>query len=488
MGNELILAIDQGTTSTRALIFNASGEIVAKAQKELTIFTPHSGWVEQDASRIWADVVSVCREALSQVQAHDVIGIGITNQRETTVIWDKKTGNPVYNAIVWQDRRTAEYCRNLKESERDIQSKTGLLADPYFSATKIKWIMDHTQCHADDVLFGTIDCWLLWNLTGGQVHATDASNAARTMIFDIHRQCWDSDLCDRLGIPMTILPKVCDNMAGFGMADATLFGKEFPVLAMAGDQQAATFGQACFYDGMVKSTYGTGCFALMNTGEQCLMSDNRLLSTIAWRIDGKPTYALEGSIFVAGAAVQFLRDNLKMFTKAGESEALALSVSDTDGVVFVPSFTGLGAPYWNPDVRGAILGLSRGTTPAHITRAVLDAQAYQTRDLITAMTKDAGQDVTTIRVDGGLIANNYICQQLADQSRARIDRPVQTEATVWGVAAMAFMQAGVFKSFKDIEAVYSLDQSFEPLEHDDDGYDQWQSAIAAVQLFSDRRS
>ncbi len=484
MSGELVLALDQGTTSTRALIFNARGEIVAKAQKELPLITPQSGWVEQDATQIWNDVVEVCKDVLTQIDITHVVGMGITNQRETTVIWDKKTGEPIYNAIVWQDRRTADFCEILKQYENDIQARTGLFADPYFSATKIKWILNHTGVNQNDVLFGTIDSYLLWKLTNGDVHATDVSNAARTMVFNIHDMQWDNVQCDRIGIPQSILPTVMENCAQFGVTK--LFDRPLPILAMAGDQQSATFGQACLEKGMVKSTYGTGCFALMNTGDLPVKSQNKLLSTVAWKIDGQTTYALEGSIFVAGAAVQFLRDNLNMFDDAGESEALASSVDDAGGVVFVPSFTGLGAPHWNPNARGAVLGMSRGTTNAHITRAVLEAQAYQTRDLIEAMNGDVGHDVKTIRVDGGLVANDFVCQAIADQVNANIDRPVNQEATVWGVAAMAFYQAGVFKSFDDIVNIHTLERQFTPqgdTQKNNRDYAMWQRAVDCVSQF-----
>lgn len=476
----LILAIDQGTTSTRALIFNAKGDIIAKSQKELEILTPHSGWVEQDSDQIWDDVMSTCRDVLKQVDISDVIGIGITNQRETTVLWDKATGKPAYNAIVWQDRRTADFCETLKPHEGDIQARTGLLADPYFSATKIKWILDNVP-HNENLLFGTIDSFLLWELTGGEIHATDASNAARTMLYNIHDNEWDKTQCDRIGVPMDMLPSVMDNCAQFGVTE--LFDKKLPILAMAGDQQAATFGQACFEKGMIKSTYGTGCFALLNTGAHAVTSKNRLLSTIAWRINGKTTYALEGSIFVAGAAIQFLRDNLEFFDDANDSEKLALSVDSSDGVVFVPSFTGLGAPYWNPNARGAIMGLSRGTNIAQITRAALEAQAFQTRDLTNAMAADVGTDIKTIRVDGGLSQNDFVCQEIANQTGADIDRPNQTEATVWGVAAMAFLQAGIFKSLDDISKIYSLENQFEPdgeTEKNNCLYKNWKQSVAAI--------
>jgi glycerol kinase len=484
MSAPLILAIDQGTTSTRALVFNARGKIVAKAQKELPLITPHSGWVEQDANQIWNDVVEVCERALAQVDITHVIGIGITNQRETTVIWDKNTGEPIYNAIVWQDRRTADFCETLKPHENDIQARTGLLADPYFSATKVKWILDHTQVDINDVLFGTIDSYLLWKLTNGDVHATDVSNAARTMLFNIHDMIWDDVQCDRVGVPVSILPTVMENCTQFGITN--LFDKPLPILAMVGDQQAATFGQACFDKGMVKSTYGTGCFALMNTGDAPVTSQNKLLSTVAWKIDGQTTYALEGSIFVAGAAIQFLRDNLGFFDDAMTSESLALSVDDSDGVVFVPAFTGLGAPHWNPNARGAVLGMSRGTTNAHITRAVLEAQAYQTRDLISAMNADVGANVETIRVDGGLVANDFVCQTIADQVGANIERPVNQEATVWGAAAMAFYQLGVFKSFDDIANIHVLETQFTPQgdqTQKNRNYAMWQRAVDCVSQF-----
>lgn len=481
----LILAIDQGTTSTRALVFDKTGAVIAKAQKELPLITPHSGWVEQDANQIWVDVVEVCKQALAEVDINHVIGIGITNQRETTIIWDQETGEPVYNAIVWQDRRTAEFCKTIKGEEANVQARTGLLADPYFSATKIRWVLDHIGGYREGLLFGTVDSFLLWKLTHGRVHATDISNASRTMLFNIDNCEWDAEQCALIGVPKQMLPEVHDNCADFGETD--IFGKSLPILAMAGDQQAATFGQACLEKGMIKSTYGTGCFALMNTGGARVLSNNRLLSTIAWRIDGQVTYALEGSIFVAGAAVQFLRDNLEFFANAPDSESLAQTVDDTDGVVFVPSFTGLGAPYWVPEARGAILGLSRGTTQAHIIRAVLDAQGFQTRDLATAMMADTGVErLAAIRVDGGLVANDYVCQQIANQTGVAIDRPQNAEATVWGAAAMAFLQAGVFSGLQDVADTYHLDRQFTPDDNrmvHDKGYYKWQVAVEAVQGF-----
>jgi len=378
--------------------------------------------------------------------------------------------------FVWQDRRTADFCETLKIHEGDIQARTGLLADPYFSATKIRWILDEVE-NTDNLIFGTIDSYLLWKLTNGAIHATDVSNAARSMLYNVHENQWDKTQCERIGVPMDILPMVMDNCEEFGVCE--LFDKPLPILAMVGDQQAATFGQACFEKGMVKSTYGTGCFALMNTGGTCVTSDNRLLSTIAWRINGETTYALEGSIFVAGAAIQFLRDNLEFFDDADGTEKLATSVEDSDGVVFVPALTGLGAPYWNPNARGAITGLSRGTTIAHITRAALEAQAFQTRDLLTAM----GGDIKNIRVDGGLVANNFVCQQIANQTGATIDRPLNTEATVWGAAAMAFLQAGVFESMDDIANLYKVEKQFTPdknTENNNALYAQWKKAVSLL--------
>lgn len=486
-GGKYILAIDQGTTSTRALLFDLKGQVAHVAQKELPLITPKSGWVEQDATRIWDDVIAVCRDVLSRVDIDDVACIGITNQRETTVLWNRETGKPVYNAVVWQDRRTAEFCNILRRDEDDIQTRTGLLADPYFSGTKIRWILDHVNSNGDGLAFGTIDSFLLWNLTNGKVHSTDISNASRTMLVNIHNGEWDDVMCDRLGIPRGILPDITDNTGLLGETDAALFGKSFPVMAMVGDQQSATFGQACFQKGQVKSTYGTGCFALMNTGDICEKSNNRLLSTIAWRINGQTTYALEGSIFVAGAAIQFLRDNLEFFAQAPDSEVLAQSVDDTDGVVFVPAFTGLGAPYWEPDARGAILGMSRGTTQAHITRAVLEAQAYQTRDLMTAMRADTGLDIPSVRVDGGLVNNDFVCGLIADQIGCDVERPVNTEATAWGAAAMAGLQAGLFADMAEIENIYRLDHAFKPnsdkKKEADQKYDLWVKAVSLICKF-----
>lgn len=484
-----ILAIDQGTTSTRAILFDAAGQVVGISQKELSLFYPENGWVEQDPEDIWADTKYVCRGVLQQYSAHpsEVAAIGITNQRETTVVWDRKTGQAVYNAIVWQDRRTAELCIRMKEAghEPAVQEKTGLLLDPYFSATKIKWILDHVagareRAEKGELAFGTIDSFLLWRLTGGRVHATDVTNAARTMLYNIQTQAWDDDLCGLFGVPKSMLPEVRDNAADFGITDRDFLGVEIPVSGMAGDQQAALFGQACFHPGMVKSTYGTGCFALENIGPDFRVSKNRMLTTIAYRLNGRMTYAMEGSIFVAGAAIQWLRDGLGIIKSAADSEAVALSVADNAGVYMVPAFTGMGAPYWDPYARGTIAGLTRGATAAHIVRAALEAQAYQTQDLMLAMAADAGQAVAEIRVDGGMVRNNWVCQFLSDITATPVLRPGVTETTALGAACLAGLQVGVFSSLDDISAVWRCERKFESEMAGADRerlYGGWQQAI-----------
>ena len=469
--NNVILAIDQGTTSSRAMLFSKEGSVLGLAQKDLKIHTPQSGWVEQDAEDIIRDVI-FCLRDLKKNHPDDVSkisAIGITNQRETTVLWNKKTGKPVYNAIVWQDRRTADICRKLKEEgyEESIRAKTGLLLDPYFSATKIKWILDHVEgvrAAADngDILFGTIDSFLLWHLTGRKVHATDATNASRTMLYNVVEGAWDQDLLDIFGIPKNILPRVLDNIEDFGTLDSDVMGMDLPICAMAGDQQAALFGQACFEPGLVKSTYGTGCFALMNIGVSFKVSENRLLTTVAFRMAGNITYALEGSIFVAGAAVQWLRDDMGFFKKSSQTFDMAMSVSDTDGVYFIPAFNGLGAPFWRPDVRGVLYGLSRGTKREHIVRAALEAQAYQTRDLMDAFAADSGCDPTVIRVDGGLVENEFVCQFLADQLRRTIEVPSVNEATALGVAYMAGLGCGLYADMAEIEKAWVCKRRYVP--------------------------
>ena len=487
---QYILSIDQGTTSTRAILFDLQGRIEGVSQQELTLHYPHNGWVEQNAEDIWRDTQAVCRDVLEQsdVKASQVLAIGITNQRETTVVWDCTTGKPIYNAIVWQDRRTADLCEKLKSHEAMVQQKTGLLLDPYFSGTKIKWILDNVpgaraKANKGELAFGTIDSFLLWRLTAGKVHATDITNASRTLIYNIVRQQWDDELLAMLDIPRVMLPEVKDNSCLFGTTTKDFLGVEIPVTGMAGDQQAALFGQACFQPGMVKSTYGTGCFALMNIGSDFRVSKNKMLTTVGYRLNGKITYAIEGSIFVAGAAIQWLRDGLKIIKSAAESEALAQSVPDTGGVYMVPGFTGLGAPYWNPNARGALVGLTRGTMSAHIVRAALEAQAYQTLDLIHAMADDAGHAIAEIRVDGGMVKNNWVCQFLADMTRTPVLRPAIVETTALGAAYLAGLQVKAFASPADIQKAWACETRFEPKmpqEQQQRLYAGWQHAVKQV--------
>jgi glycerol kinase len=483
-----ILAIDQGTTSSRAIVFSAAGDVLASAQKELTLFYPRNGWVEQNADDIWADTLFCCRRVLADYP--DVVSIGITNQRETSIVWDRKTGIPLYNAIVWQDRRTADLCARLKADghEPAVTDKTGLLLDPYFSATKIAWILDQVpdargRAARGELAFGTVDCFLLWHLTGGRVHATDATNASRTMLFNIQTQKWDDDLLSLFNIPRSILPAVKDNVDDFGCTDETLFGRAIPIGGMAGDQQAALIGQACFTPGMVKSTYGTGCFVLMNIGSEFKTSSHRLLTTVAYRFGGEVCYALEGSIFVAGAAVQWLRDHLKIISSSAESESVAQSITDNDGVYFVPAFTGLGAPYWDPNARGIITGLTRETSSAHIVRAVLEAQAYQTRDLMAAFTADSRRDLSVIRADGGLVANEFVCRFLADMLDRPIEIPKVTETTALGAAYLAGLSAGVYQGLSDITRAWACHKRFVPAmpaEVRNTLYAGWQHAISCL--------
>lgn len=459
MANKHILALDQGTTSTRALLFRYEGatpRLLATAQIALTQHFPAQGWVEHDAGEIWLHAQSVCREVLAKagVQAADVTALGLTNQRETTVLWDRVTGQPLHRAIVWQDRRTAESCRRLIETgeENFLTARTGLVADPYFSATKLYWLLEHVKearqrAEAGALCFGTIDSWLIYKLTGGKIHATDATNASRTLLFNIHRQDWDSELLARFSIPRAVLPVVLDSAADYGLCDPALFGATIPIRGVAGDQQAAAVGQACLDPGQIKITYGTGCFALLNTGPTAVKSRNRLLTTVALRLGGQTTYALEGSIFTAGAAVQWLRDELHAITTSAEIEQLATSIPDSGGVVMVPAFTGLGAPYWDAEARGALLGLTRGSSLAHIARATLEAQAFQTQDLLEAMRADCAASGArlpeVVRVDGGMSNNNWLMQQIADLSGLAVDRPALTETTVFGAAQLAALGAGV---------------------------------------------
>ena len=483
----LILAIDQGTTSSRAMVFDSDGVPRASAQKEIAQIYPADGWVEHDPEEIWSSTVQVCREALEQVGS-GVVSLGITNQRETTVVWERATGKPIYNAIVWQDRRTAQVCRDLagRGLEPEVTKRSGLLLDPYFSASKLSWILDHcgarARAEAGELAFGTVDSFLLWRLTGGRVHATDATNASRTSLFNIHSGKWDEDLLEIFGVPPEVLPEVKDSAAPFGVTDAAAIGREIPIGGVAGDQQAALIGQACFQPGMIKSTYGTGCFVILNTGDKPLASANRLLTTIAYQIGGERTYGLEGSIFIAGAAVQWLRDGLGVIESAAETESLARGLDGNKGVYLVPAFTGLGAPHWDPDARGAVFGLTRDTGAAELARAALEAVAYQTRELLDAMTAD-GVAPSGLRVDGGMIGNDWLMQFLADVLDRPLERPRVAETTALGAAYLAGLQAGVFESLDDISRRWRLDRRFEP-DMDKTTRDRlmgdWRRAVARV--------
>ncbi|MBI1203396.1 MAG: glycerol kinase GlpK [Rhodopseudomonas sp.] len=473
MPNHLV-AIDQGTTSTRAIVFDAGLKPVATAQRELPQHFPASGWVEHDAEDIWRATVETVRAAMAQagLAANEIAGIGITNQRETTVVWDRATGKPIHKAIVWQDRRTAAYCDALRAAghEPDIAARTGLLLDPYFSASKIAWLLDHVdgaraRAQAGELAFGTVDSFLLWRLTGGKVHRTDATNAARTMLVDIGSSRWDEDLCRIFGVPMAMLPQVCDCAAEFGATEPALFGGAIAIRGIAGDQQAATVGQGCFTPGMMKSTYGTGCFMVLNTGDKRVASRARLLTTIAYQLDGRRTYALEGGIFVAGAAVQWLRDGLKIIEKSSDVGALAAKADPAEQVYLVPAFVGLGAPYWDPQARGAIFGLTRHSGAPEIARAALDSVGYQTRDLLEAMRADwpaAGSSATVLRVDGGMTASEPCMQFLADILAAPVDRPVVMETTALGAAYLAGRTAGLCPDLDGFAAQWRLDRRFEP--------------------------
>ncbi|MDK1025595.1 MAG: glycerol kinase GlpK [Gammaproteobacteria bacterium] len=465
-----ILSIDQGTTSSRAILFNEQARIVRVAQQEFTQYFPQDGWVEHDPEEIWQTTVAVVREVIdnSGVVITDIAAVGIANQRETTILWDRHTGEPVYRAIVWQDRRTAEYCEELKNRglESTVADKTGLLLDPYFSATKVKWILDNVEgvrkrAAAGEIVFGTVDSFLLWRLSAGKSHKTDATNASRTMLFNIYEQQWDAELCEMFNIPMQILPEVEDSSAEFGKVDAGLFGGEIPITGIAGDQQAALIGQCCFEEGMTKSTYGTGCFIIMNTGEQAIKSDNKLLTTVAYRMDGKTVYGIEGSIFTAGAAVQWLRDGLQVIEHAADTEAIASQTGDSAGVYLVPAFTGLGAPYWDPDARGALLGLTRDTGIKEIVTATLEAVCYQTRDLLEAISRD-GTTPTVLRVDGGMVNNNWLVQSLADMLDLAVDRPVITETTALGACYLAGLRVGFFDSMAALQSLWQRERRFTP--------------------------
>lgn len=485
------LAIDQGTTSTRAILFDADLKLVGSAQQEFAQHFPQSGWVEHDPGDLWSTTLATCREVADTtgVSVDAIVGIGITNQRETTLVWDRTTGEPVYNAIVWQDRRTAAFCQSLKDAghEATVIEKTGLLLDPYFSATKVNWILNNVdgardRANAGELVFGTVDSWLIWHLTGGKQHVTDATNAARTMLYDIRRGRWSQTMCDMLDIPLSMLPEVKDCAANFGETD--ILGTALPILGVAGDQQAATLGQACFRPGMLKSTYGTGCFALLNTGDTAVTSKNRLLTTIAYQLNGKPTYALEGSIFIAGAVVQWLRDGLGLLENAADSETMAKAASTTQDLILVPAFTGLGAPYWRPECRGAIFGLTRDSGPNEFARAALESVGFQTRDLLTAMQADmGGAGEATLRVDGGMSASNYAMQFLADIIDAPVDRPQILETTAMGVAWLVGQQVGLYPDQEEFAATWALERNFTP--GMDDGLRQskcaaWKRAVDAT--------
>ena len=482
-----ILALDQGTTSSRAILFNENLTPQTQAQREFTQHFPKSGWVEHDPEEIWTSTIESCREAMSGKER--VACIGITNQRETVIVWDRNTGKPVCNAIVWQDRRTAEFCRQLKEDgqEADISGRTGLLLDPYFSASKLTWILDHVpgardRAEAGELLFGTVDSFLVWRLTGGRRHVTDATNASRTMLFNIDSGEWDPELLELFRVPAAMMPEVLDCAAEFGTSDPTILGSPIPILGIAGDQQAATVGQACFKPGMLKSTYGTGCFALMNTGVDRVASANRLLTTIAYRIGGRTTFALEGSIFIAGAVVQWLRDGIGLIANAAESGTLAETADPEQNVLLVPAFTGLGAPYWDAECRGAVFGLTRNTGPAEFARAALESVAFQTRDLAEAMKSDMPDTGNTVlRVDGGMTASEWTMQAISDQLGAPVDVPAVTETTALGAAYLAGLQAGIVPAPEEFAANWLLAKRFEPKlseEERNSRYAAWMDAVA----------
>jgi glycerol kinase len=484
-----ILAIDQGTTSSRALIFDNQGNIVSRAQQEFPQHFPNNGWVEHDPTDIWQTTLDSCIDALScaKLEAAAISCIGITNQRETTIVWDKATGLAITNAIVWQDRRTSDYCAQLKKEgfAALVQEKTGLLIDSYFSATKLRWILENVpgakqRAQQGELAFGTVDSFLLWNLTKGKQHSTDATNASRTMLFNIHTQQWDSELLELFGIPISMLPEVKDCSDDFGKCDATWLGSEIPITGVIGDQQAAAFGQCCFKTGMAKSTYGTGCFVLLNTGEEAIQSSNRLLTTVAYRLEGKTTYAIEGSIFMAGATMQWLRDGIGLINDAGESEALAKACQDDLSVYLVPAFTGLGAPYWDPDARGALFGMTRDTGAKEIVTAGLMSVCYQTKDLMLAIAAD-GASLNQLRVDGGMVNNNYLVQTLSDVLDCEVHRPKIIETTALGAAYAAGLKIGIFESLAAIEAKWQLDSSFSPAKNEkwrQTNYNGWLDAVA----------
>ncbi len=483
--SEYILSIDQGTTSSRAILFDKGGNVVKSAQEEFAQIYPKPGWVEHDPEAIWQSQLRVAQEVAKGVK---IVAIGITNQRETTVIWDRRTGQPIHNAIVWQDRRTAGFCDALKAEgfDKTIAEKTGLVTDAYFSGTKVKWILDNVEgarerAERGELAFGTIDSWLVWKLTGGHLHITDVSNASRTLLYDIHKKWWSNTILTRFEIPSSLLPQVVSSSMVYGNTDPALFGVAIPISGIAGDQQAATFGQACYEVGMVKNTYGTGCFMLMNTGKEAVASKNNLLTTVGWRLGESPTqYALEGSVFIAGAAIQWLRDEMKMINHASETEAIAQSIANTSGVYVVPAFVGLGAPYWDQYARGAIVGLTRGSGRAQVIRATLEAIAYQTRDVVDAMVADSGASLSALRVDGGAVSNRFLMQFQADILGVPVQRPKVTETTALGAAYLAGLAVGYWASQEEIAENWAIDVTFEPAMSKDERdslYAGWQRAV-----------
>lgn len=484
-----VMALDQGTTSSRAIIFDHSGKMIASLNKEFRQIYPKPGWVEHDPMEIWESQIEVAKGVIEKagIKPEDIAAIGITNQRETTVVWDKNTGKPIYNAIVWQCRRTAPICDELKNRgfDKKIREKTGLVVDAYFSGTKVKWILDNVEgarekAERGELLFGNIDTWLIWNLTRGKVHVTDYSNASRTMLFNIHELKWDKEILEELNVPENMLPEVKPSSYVYGYTDKSIFGVEIPIAGDAGDQQAALFGQACFKPGMAKNTYGTGCFMLMNTGEKAVPSKTGLLTTIAWGIDGKVEYALEGSIFITGAAIQWLRDELRIIDSAPQSEEYALKVEDTNGVYVVPAFVGLGAPYWDMYARGVIVGLTRGAKREHIIRATLESIAYQTRDVLEAMQEDSGIKLQALKVDGGASANNFLMQFQADILGVPVDRPQVIETTALGAAYLAGLAVGFWNSREEIEKNWNIDRRFEPAMEEEKReklYRGWKKAV-----------
>ncbi len=494
--SQYILSLDQGTTSSRAIIFDKKGEVIAVAQKEFTQIFPKSGWVEHDALEIWSSQASVAAEATVKagINGKNIAAMGITNQRETVIVWDKNTGKPIYNAIVWQDRRTASYCDELKQAGKEemIRNKTGLLIDAYFSATKIKWMLDNipnarAEAEAGNLICGTVDTWLIWNFTKGELHVTDVTNASRTLLFNIHTMAWDDELLDLFTIPKSMLPSVKQSSEVYGETKSTLFAHPVPISGIAGDQQAALFGQMCTNPGMVKNTYGTGCFMLMNIGKEPKLSKNNLLTTVAWQINGETNYALEGSIFIAGAVVQWLRDGLGIIKTAADIEELALKVEDTGGVYFVPAFAGLGAPYWDSNARGTIVGLSRGTTASHIARAAIESIAYQTADVLKAMEGDAGVKIKELRVDGGATANNILMQFQSNLLNCKVIKPRVVETTALGAAYLAGLATGYWKDIAEIQQLRESDKVFDPAvatAETEKGFAEWKRAVNATQSWS----